>query len=54
MVDSDPHEPDGRSVDSIQAQWLKEQMLASDAPWKLVAMHHSPYSSSALFRVKEF
>ena len=47
VVDSDPNEPDGRSVDSIQAQWLEEQMLASDAPWKLVAMHHSPYSSSA-------
>lgn len=46
VVDSDPHEPDGRSVDSIQAQWLEAQMLASDAPWKLVAMHHPPYSSS--------
>ena len=45
VIDSNEEEPDGRSADSIQAQWLKTQMAASTAPWKLVAQHHLPYSS---------
>jgi hypothetical protein len=44
-LDSDSREPDGVSAGSIQAQWLEEVMIASDAPWKIVYMHHSPYSS---------
>ncbi len=47
LLDSDPHEPDGRTANSPQAQWLQDQMAASTAPWKLVLMHHAPYSSSA-------
>jgi hypothetical protein len=47
IVDSDPMEPDGRSVDSIQAQWLQKQMEASTAPWKIVSLHHAPYSSGS-------
>lgn len=45
VLDSNEEEPDGRSPDSIQAQWLEEQMAASTTPWKLVALHHVPYSS---------
>lgn len=45
-VDSDPNEPDGRTPQSVQGQWLEAQMTASDAPWKLVVLHHPPYSSS--------
>lgn len=45
VLDSDEAEPDGRSADSIQAQWLQTQMAASTAPWKVVALHHLPYSS---------
>ena len=26
-------------------KWLKEGLAASSSPWKLVIMHHSPYSS---------
>jgi hypothetical protein len=45
VVDSDPHEPDGNTAASIQGQWLQSRLAASTAPWKLVFMHHSPYSS---------
>ncbi len=47
VIDSDPHEPDGRTAASTQAQWLQTQLAASTAAWKLVAMHHPPYSSGA-------
>jgi tartrate-resistant acid phosphatase type 5 len=46
MLNSDPREPDGRSADSVQAQWLKKKLAASNAPWKLVILHHTPYTSS--------
>ncbi|MFZ5897051.1 MAG: metallophosphoesterase [Myxococcota bacterium] len=45
MLDSDPQEPDGVSANSVQAAWLKQRLAASSARWKLVAMHHPPYSS---------
>lgn len=45
VVDSDPHEPDGIAADSAQAKWLEQAMMAADGPWKLVVMHHPPYSS---------
>ena len=44
-LDSDPREPDGTSVSSRQAQWLKEELKDSNACWKLVYMHHPPFSS---------
>jgi tartrate-resistant acid phosphatase type 5 len=44
-VDSDPHEPDGVTADSAQARWLEAALTASRAPFKVVAMHHPPYSS---------
>ena len=47
MLDSNKEEPDGISVDSVQAQWLHQHLAASDAPWKIVVLHHPPYSSSA-------
>ncbi|WP_322800216.1 metallophosphoesterase family protein [Thermoflexus sp.] len=45
FLDSDPHEPDGITADSRQAQWLRARLQASDAPWRLVILHHPPYSS---------
>ncbi len=48
VIDSDPHEPDGRTPTSTQAQWLQTQLAASTATWKLVTMHHPPYSSSSV------
>ena len=44
-IDSDAHEPDGNDVNSAQAQWLRETMRASAAPYKVVYFHHPPYSS---------
>ena len=44
-LDSDPSEPDGTTADSTQATWLKQELEASTAPWKIVYMHHAPYSS---------
>lgn len=44
-LDSDPHEPDGITADSVQARWLRERLAASTSPWQVVYMHHPPYSS---------
>jgi len=46
-IDSDPHEPDGIESTSVQADWLKAALAGSTAPWRLVFMHHPPYSSSS-------
>lgn len=45
FIDSDPHEPDGRTSTSVQATWLHDKLAASTAAWNLVFMHHPPYSS---------
>ena len=45
IIDSDPHEPDGVTSDSIQAQWLEQKLAESTARWQLVFFHHAPYSS---------
>jgi hypothetical protein len=45
-IDSDPAEPDGIDANSVQAMWLKKRMSASTSRWKVVYMHHAPYSSS--------
>jgi tartrate-resistant acid phosphatase type 5 len=44
-VDSDPNEPDGVTADSTQAAWLRRSLADSRARWKIVYMHHPPYSS---------
>lgn len=44
-LDSDVNEPHGITATSTQAAWLKTHLADSDAPWKLVAMHHPPFSS---------
>ncbi len=44
-LDSDILEPDGRTATSIQANWLQSGLANSPAPWKLVTLHHPPYSS---------
>ena len=45
VLDSDEHEPDGVSSRSAQARWLEQALAASHAAWKLVVMHHPPFSS---------
>ncbi|MFN3650726.1 MAG: fibronectin type III domain-containing protein [Armatimonadota bacterium] len=44
-LNSDTHEPDGTSRTSVQANWLRQKLQASTAPWKLVFLHHPPYCS---------
>jgi len=46
VVDSDAHEPDGIESTSVQADWLRQGLANSTAPWRIVTMHHPPYSSS--------
>jgi hypothetical protein len=45
-IDSNGNEPDGVDADSRQALWLKDRLALSKAAWKIVYMHHAPYSSS--------
>jgi hypothetical protein len=45
VIDSDPREPDGISSTSTQATWLRDRLSAATEHWKLVYMHHPPYSS---------
>ncbi len=45
MLDSDANEPDGTLSTSVQADWLRGALASSGAPWKLVFLHHAPYSS---------
>lgn len=47
MLDSDPHEPDGTSSTSVQAQWLQNALAKSTAAWQIVSFHHAAYSSSS-------
>ena len=46
-IDSNPEQPDGRDSESIQAQWLQSRLAASTSVWKIVYMHHAPWSSSS-------
>lgn len=45
VVDSDPREPHGNTMYSVQERWLKAAVAESTAPFKLVTLHHAPYSS---------
>ena len=47
VIDSDSKEPDGISQTSTQANWIKQKLAESSAPWKIVYMHHAPYSSGS-------
>lgn len=55
VIDGDPrslgatggrYEPDGVSVDSVQAQWLRAHLADSTARWKIVLFHFPPYTSA--------
>lgn len=47
MLNSDIHEPDGNTNGSVQAAWLSNRLAAATAPWKIVVLHHPPYSSTS-------
>jgi hypothetical protein len=44
-LDSDRNEPDGNTVDSLQAVWLKARLAESTSRWRVIYFHESPYSS---------
>jgi tartrate-resistant acid phosphatase type 5 len=44
-INANYQEPDGVGRSSVQAAWLRENLDASRLPWKIVYMHHPPYSS---------
>jgi tartrate-resistant acid phosphatase type 5 len=46
ILNSDTNEPDATTPNSVQGQWLSNQLASSTAPWKLVAFHHAPHSST--------
>lgn len=46
VINSNFQEPDGTTPNSVQGIWLQTQLAASPLPWKIVYMHHPPYSSS--------
>lgn len=45
MLDTDEREPDGAREGSRQANWLREKLAGSSAPWRFVFAHHAPYTS---------
>jgi hypothetical protein len=45
VIDSDVNEPDGITASSVQANWLRNGLAASNARFKIVYFHHPPYSS---------
>lgn len=47
VLDSDVSEPDGNTATSLQAQWLQAGLTASDAEFKVVVLHHPPWSSGS-------
>ncbi|SRR6266540_416845 len=46
-IDSDPREPDGVGFDSAQAIWLRDALATSTSRWRIVYMHHPPFSSGS-------
>ena len=38
-------DPDGNTSTSVQGRWLQTALAASTARWKLVSLHHPPYSA---------
>lgn len=46
-LDSDVNEPDGITSDSVQGRWCEATARASTAPFRVVAMHHPPFSSAS-------
>lgn len=47
-INSNIQESDGIDSNSVQAQWLHNQLTNSIATYKIVYMHHPPYSSSSV------
>jgi tartrate-resistant acid phosphatase type 5 len=44
MLSSDPHEPDGNEVGSVQYLWAQDAIRSSKASWQIVVFHHPAYT----------
>jgi hypothetical protein len=47
LLNSNSNEPDGITAGSAQAAWLAGALAASTAPFKIVVLHHPPFSSGS-------
>lgn len=47
-LDSDLNEPDGVTASSLQAAWLERQLASAAEKWRVVYLHHPPYSSGTI------
>jgi hypothetical protein len=47
MIDSGPIGSEGNVGAAVQKAWLEEALGSSDAPWKIVVTHISPYSGGS-------
>lgn len=54
ILNSNVSEPDGNYSTSIQGQWLQNKLASSAAIYKLVCLHHSPYSSDTMYGPEPF
>ena len=45
MIDSDCNEPYGTTATSVQGKWVQKELILSTSPWKVVVLHHPPFSS---------
>lgn len=45
VLNSNDSEPDGFRANSVQADWLKQQLALHRDQWNLVVLHDPPYSS---------
>lgn len=46
-LDADCSEVDGTTSTSTQGVWLQKALANSTAPWKIVMLHNSPFSSGS-------
>lgn len=47
VLDSNDDTPDGNTASSVQGQWLKDELAASTARWKIVCFHAPPVCAVA-------
>ena len=45
MLDADPREPDGRSIQDVQGQWFRNAIRQSDATYRVVMFHQPSFTS---------
>jgi len=48
VLDSDRRQPDGIDKNSVQAQWLRQQMENSSSNFNIVYFHHTPFTNTIL------